>query len=68
MTPAYVSDPAKAAVVAREDWFAAPAKKDGAQWQRMHPNYVLRRIASLPGWIRGSENCVTEDRSGERGG
>ena len=29
MTPAYVADPAKPAVVAQGSWFAAPAKKDG---------------------------------------
>jgi small-conductance mechanosensitive channel len=29
MTPAYVADPAKPAVVAEGDWFTAPAKKDG---------------------------------------
>jgi len=28
MTPAYMADPAKLAVVPQGDWFAAPAKKD----------------------------------------
>jgi hypothetical protein len=42
MTPAYETDPKQPKVVPRDQWYAAPARRDGMEPQRRHEQELAR--------------------------